>query len=899
MKQKLHILDLSHLVYRAYYALPSMNNSKGQSVGAVVGVFNILFKYIRKQEPHLFIVACDHPQKSFRNDLYAEYKANRMKCPDDLSEQFPYVKELLDLLGIKQVEVPGFEADDIIATVVDQFQSTHDCVILSSDKDLMQLVNENVSMYDLKNELEIREEEVVKKLGVKPNQVIDFLAIQGDSSDNIPGVFGVGKKRASTLLESYGTLEGIYENIAELKGKLKENLEKEKDKALLSRTLVVLDKNVPFECSDQELELDLSLTPQLIQKLEDLETPRLKNRFVQSLPPSNEAPFPSDFEENRPTVSDRESITISENKIENGSDLDCFIEASKNVEGFYFSMTVEGADPANSKITTCSVLFSDKTFFTCNFSLVNKRLGGKFKKELIKLLKNENLYKVGFDLKSSLWALGIKSEKLEEQLTTPFHDIKLMAHLLDPDRKKDDLELLTKIYADHFQFSYQKPDTSGQMELFPDLPAVDYSSWQICQLFPILKQELVNQELWNIYSKIELPLTLVLYVMESKGIVVDLDELKEYSVYLKSVKEQLSSRIYQLAGEEFNIQSPKQLSKILFEKLELPPVKKTKTGYSTDTDVLNKLASKHDLPAEIIRFRFIDKLKSTYVDPLQKFIHPVTKRIHTTFNQIGTGTGRLSSLKPNLQNIPIRSAEGQRVRNCFVAKKDSLIIAADYSQIELRVLAHCTKDEGMQDAFSCNKDIHRWTAAQVNGVSEEAVTSEMRRQAKAINFGIIYGQTPFGLSEEIGISRKEAANFIEQYFEQFGSIKGFVNESIEKARECGFSTTLMGRKRFIKGLDSQNKLQRSNAERMVVNSAIQGTAAEIIKLAMIKIDSLLESYRSSMILQIHDELVFEVSRSEIDQVSLMVKDAMESAYPLNVPLTVNIESGNTWLEAHS
>ncbi len=958
MKKQLYLVDLSNIVFRAYYALPPMASRKGVPTSAIYGTFNTLFKFIKDKKPEALIVAGDLPDPCFRKEYYPEYKANRKECPQDLSVQFVYIKEMLARLGLRLVEIKGYEADDIIATLIHKFKDRYNCTILSSDKDLMQLVDDGVNVLDLKNNLLFDENEVRKKYGVSPDRIIDLLSIQGDSSDNIPGVKGVGAKGAVKLLQEYNNVEGIYQNLDKIKGKLQEKLIDSRENAFLSKKLVSLEEHVPLNIEEVDLEFNRVANEKILIDCQELDLNQLerqikaiyrltsdqhqvisgKHRLTTDDKPlapdqgsltSDDITLTTDstLASNEPKIGsgstsseeisdssftqlsgeNAEAISSSRDESQNvkiikykkiwlqkTSQLDDLVVAIRSAKQIAVKMVGQKGKSVESHCLEgiCIGLGRSKSYF---IPVLGRNEFGNIslnhiKEKINPILLDETITKVVFDLKSDLKFL------FKEGFAHPVEviDIMIMMHLIDPDRKEIDLKTIGKN-----EFNIQVVATNGEEDLFSGSNFPSELTILSINLYKSLVQKLKKMRLNDVFKNLETSLIHVLFEMEKEGVYVDVNCLTEYSTSLQKEKVSLQEEIFELAGEEFNINSPKQLSTILFEKLKLEPPKKTKTGYSTDIDVLTQLAKVHKLPLKLIRFRTIDKIKGTYLDPLVNHVCEKTNRIHANFNQVGTATGRLSSNSPNLQNIPIRTKEGVQVRECFRPRSGFELLSADYSQIELRILAHLSKDKTLIEAFLHDKDIHNETASKIFNVKQSEVTAEMRRKAKTINFGVIYGQTAFGLAGELDIPKAEASDFIKKYFNTYYGVKGYFEGLLEGSRKNGYIKTLMGRKRFIAEINSSNKLKKALAERMAINSTIQGSAADLIKIAMIKINKKLKKYRSSIIIQVHDELVLEVEKNEREAVSKIVHYEMESVYDLGVPLKVVMNCGYSWKEAHS
>lgn len=875
---KFVILDGHSLAYRAFYALPLLQNTRGQYTNAVYGFANMLFRLIEEEEPAYIVCAFDLPAPTFRHKVYSEYKGHREKAPNEFKEQIPLIKEILKAMNIITLEIEGYEADDIIGTCCDKATAQGiESLVVTGDADAFQLVSDKVKIAmtrkGITNIETFDSAAIEKKYELTPKQMIDFKALKGDPSDNIPGVPGVGEKTAIKLLKEYGTLEKIFENIENLQGKkLKENFTVYHDQALISKELVTICKNVPldFNLSDSKRGKDYDL-----KKLRDiftqLEFKSLLNKFPGNKEKDNKlANFLSHA--NGETVQIKDLQTLL-NSIKPGKEIIVYFTGINEKKGMNWKDDPQGlalkVENKSYYISLSDNLFDAEEFFT-TFKPV-------FENEEIIKITTQGKYLYGhLAAKYGIFVKGVE------------FDVVIAAYLIDPVRK--DFSLLT-LAQDFLSLSI----TEEQEEKLSNFAYLDL----IQKLYLYLQVNIKELGMAELLYTLELPLIPVLAAMERQGIKVDGEYLKNMSRKTEEKEINIRKEIYSLVGEEFNINSPKQLRVILFEKLKLPIIKKTKTGPSTDASVLEELASQHEIVAKILIHRHLFKLRTTYLEGLLKLKSPNTDKIHTTFNQTVTATGRLSSTEPNLQNIPIRQEEGRLIRKAFVPENPSwLLLAADYSQIELRLLAHLSKDDGLCRAFLEGQDIHSRTAAEVCHVPLDEVTNAMRSQAKAINFGIIYGMSDYGLSQNLDISRQEAGEFISRYFSKYPGVKEYIDEIIKKAKEDGYVTTLFNRRRYLAEINHSNYNIRSFAERMAMNTPIQGTAADIIKKSMVETAKGLFKWnlRAKMLLQVHDELVFEVPKSELDKTAALVKDIMENVISLEVPLTVDIKYGYNWLE---
>ncbi len=848
MSARLFVLDGPGFLYRAYHALPhDFRTSRGQLTNAVYGMSTMLWKLLREETPEFFAVAWDPPGPTFREAQFAAYKEKRPGMPDDLRSQIPYVKTLFEALRLPLLEIPGFEADDVLGTIVDRARAMDlDMVLVTADKDMLQLVAPRVRVLSTtgRGDRVVFDEAAVKeKWGVEPSQIPDLLALMGDSIDNIPGVRGVGEKTAVKLIAQFGTVERLYENLHLVPGKLRETLAASRKEALLSRELATVSTRVPITVDLDALkrrEPDWERLRALWRELEF-------HSLLRQLPAAAQPEVPPD---QTPRLESPAALAGYLAKVPPGAPL--------AVEW------VGQGTPPEPPLTALGLFHPQAGPAVLSLDSGLPNLGSR-------LL-------VGHDIKSLLeWWLAHGGGRLEYQ------DTAVAAYLLNPART-----------------NYRLDEVSAELlGSGPGLAAPGARAPWIWQLWEMAPRALKEVELFSLYEDVERPLVAVLAAMERHGIRVDPARLGEFSRELDVHLERTTREIHALAGGEFNIGSPKQLATVLFEKLKLPPIKKTKTGYSTDADVLEQLALGHELPAKIIEHRTLAKLKSTYADALPALIHPATGRIHTSFNQLVTATGRLSSSNPNLQNIPVRTELGRRIRAAFVPEPGWRFLAADYSQIELRILAHVSGEESLIAAFRAGEDIHRRTASEVFGIALADVTSEQRDIAKTTNFSVIYGVTAFGLSRGLSITPREAQEFLNAFFARHPKVKAYLERTVAEGRERGYVTTLLGRRRYLPELASGNPNLRSFGERMATNAPIQGTAADLIKIAMVRMARELErrNLGSRMLLQVHDELLFEVPEAELAALEVLAAEIMESALALSVPLKVDIKAGSDWAEA--
>lgn len=895
------IVDISSYVFRAYYGIRPLTTSKGIPTHATYGVITMLLKLIREKKPDYLAIVFDSPVQTFRKELYAEYKANRVQVPEDLPIQFEYVKRFVDSYPMAALQQNGFEADDLIASLVTQYRNQSmrlkepvELVIVSADKDLMQLVGPGVTMYDSMKERRIAEPEVLERFGVGPDKVRDILALAGDTSDNIPGVKGIGEKTAIKLIQQWGSVENLLEHVDEIPGKMGQNIRECRDLAILSKRLATLRDDLEMNPDWKAFEMGSPKQEVLNALYQELELRTL----VQALSPgtvSEGAGAPAASTQDEPPY----ELILTE------SDLQKWVQKIKAApDGFAFDTETTGLDPFRCRLVGVSFAVAEGE--ACYIPIEHSYLGcpEQLPKETViraikPLLEDPNLPKYGQNAKFDMEVLsqsGITVQGLAG-------DSLLASYLINPEGEHN-LDHLALEYLNRKTVLYEEVVPKGG--LFSDVEVqaacryaaedADVTFRLIAVLHPILKRE----SLWDCYRNIELPLMEVLFRMESTGVWVAQDFLKKLSVEFTERIKTVEAQIFEHAGFEFNVQSPKQIADILFVKLGLPPQKKTKTGYSTDVGVLTELSSQHPLPALLLQHRMLAKLKSTYIDQLQNLVHPTSKRIHTSYNQTIAATGRLSSTEPNLQNIPIRTEEGRRIRQAFVAPAGHLILSADYSQIELRLLAAFSKEESLVAAFKNNQDIHHLTAEKVFKKSAAEITPDLRARAKTVNFGILYGQSPFGLSKLLTIPMAEAKTYIQEFFNQYPAVASYKEKALLEAKAAGEVRTWSGRRRLVPDLRSENPNMRQNAERMAFNAIFQGSAADLIKVAMIHIDRRLreEKLKTRMIMQVHDELVFEVPEDELDRVRALVCELMENAIPCEVPLKVEAGVGPDWSSAH-
>lgn len=839
--KRVFLVDGNSYLYRAFFATPHLSNSRGLPTNAVYAFMSMMKKLMNDEKPDNLIIIFDSKGPSFREEILKTYKAHRPPMPGNLSVQIPYVKEITQAMGLPIIEKEGFEADDIIGTIVEHLK-TRDVhtYIVTSDKDMMQLVSDSVFVYDSMKNLLLGAKEVEEKLGVKPSLVTDYLALCGDTSDNIPGVPGIGEKTARELVGTHGSLEKILGNLEIIsKPSVRQKLRDGKDFAHLSKDLATLRVDVPLEASLDDLtmkEPDEKTLRRLFRELEF--TSLYKGLKVEGEEKKEWPPLKM---------------------------------AELDLKKIGLIAVFHGKDPGDIRLAYFAA-FDGKGIFRSERNEDLQSLLSGAKELIVHDLKPFHIFSANHNIRINALCF----------------DTMLASYLINPLRKD---YALGSIIEEHLDVELSSHDS--RQVLMDSLP-------HIFDLRDLLLGKMKDLDLTDLYRNIELPLVEVLASMEDKGVKVDRRILAGLSRDFDQRLNGLMKNIYGLAGESFNINSPQQLSRVLFETLKLPPAKKTKKGYSTDIDVLQTLSALHPLPKEILEYRSLIKLKNTYVDVLPALINPLTGRIHTTFNQMVTATGRLSSTDPNLQNIPARGEEGVKIRQAFIPEEGFLLLSSDYSQIELRILAHISHDELLIDTFLRDEDVHTRVAREVFGVEQGKVTADMRRTAKVINFGIIYGISGYGLSKELGVSPKEAQDYIDEYFVKYRGVKSYIEKTVTEARDRGFVKTLFGRIRYIPEINNPDTNLRQLGERLAMNTPIQGTAADVIKLAMVNVHRKLEpmNLRSRLILQIHDELVFEVKEAEMEIVEEIVREEMEKAVSFSVPLRVNLRSGLNWAEAH-
>ncbi|MFP4974376.1 DNA polymerase I [Paenibacillus sp. CN-4] len=884
---KLILIDGNNVIYRAFFAMPPLTNTAGQQTNAVYGFTTMLLRLIEEHKPTHLIVAFDAGKVTFRHEGYQDYKGGRQKTPPELSEQFPLLKQLLRDLGVPQYEIENYEADDIIGSISKQAESEgRKVMVVSGDKDMLQLASEHTTVALIRKgvtDIELYDPEHIReKYDLTPEQIIDLKGLMGDASDNIPGVPGVGEKTALKLLHQFGSVEGVIAGTGELKGKMKEKLEAHADDAVMSKKLATIYREVPLEHSWEAMAfpgLNRETAGPALAKLEF-------KSLLERLSLSATAGPAADGAAAQPEA-ELEISVVSEDS------LDELIRGLSGVEALH--VETHGENPHRSKVIGIAFSTAEKHYFV-PFELLKLDAASGLRD----WLADPEARKSGYDLHRADLALHWQGVAFAGAA----FDVQLAAYLLDPTEANQNLSDLVAKYGLPRLAADEEVFGKGAKYKVPELDTlgahVARKSAAIAALVRKQGEELERTKMTPLFVDLEMPLSRILADMEKQGIMANPDELRELGKEFEAQIAELVAQIYEIAGTEFNLNSPKQLGEILFVKLELPVVKKTKTGYSTDAEVLEKLAPYHDIVRLILQYRTIAKLQSTYVEGLLKEITSDTHKVHTFYRQTIAATGRLSSQYPNLQNIPIRLEEGRKIRKVFVPSEPGWsILAADYSQIELRVLAHISDDERLKEAFLHDMDIHTKTAMDVFGVGPDEVDANMRRSAKAVNFGIVYGISDYGLSQNLNITRKEAARFIDQYFEVFQGVRRYMDEIVVEARKNGYVTTLLERRRYLPEINASNFNLRSFAERTAMNTPIQGTAADIIKLAMVQMDAALaeRGLKSRMLLQVHDELVFEVPEDELELMKQLVPEVMEGALKLSVPLKAEVSYGKNWYEA--
>ena len=885
---KVFLIDGSSYIYRAFFAIAHLSNSKGFPTNAIYGFTNMLLKILREKGAEYAAIAFDAPGPTFRHEVFGEYKANRPSMPEDLRVQVPHIKEVVSALRVPVLEKEGYEADDLIATLARRLEREGiETVVVSGDKDLMQLISSRITLYDPMKDKTFQVRDVKERFGVPPDKVVEVMGLMGDTTDNIPGVPGIGPKTASQLIDEFGSIENLLKNVEKVKsGKVRSSLDRYAEQARLSRELATLDSEAPLDWGLEALKLGEPDRKNLQAIFKEMEFAKLLKDFS----------LQTDHRDD-----DYRLIT-------GRGEFDDLVQNLKKAGTFALDLESTSIEPMRAEIVGLSFSFEPHRAFYLPVGHAYPGAPEQLSREgvlrtLRPLLEDPGMKKYGQNIKYDYILLANSGIRLQGIAG----DSMIASYLLNPSKHRHSLEELSREYLDRQIITYSDVAGSGAKAIpFSQVEvgkACRYSGEDAdltLQLAQLLMPKIEADGFAELFHEVELPLIEVLAAMEMNGVRLDVPLLEVMSREFEIKMDKISEEIFDLAGESFNINSPQQLGKILFERLKLPGGKRTKTGYSTDVEVLNELSKDFPLPAKVLEYRSLSKLKSTYVDALPQLVNPKTGRIHTSFNQTVTATGRLSSSDPNLQNIPIRSPEGRRIREAFMPEEGSRILSADYSQVELRILAHLSRDPFLVDTFQKDQDVHAATAGEIFHVSPDRVNPEMRRLAKVINFGIIYGMSAFGLAKELGIQPAVAQAYIANYFQKYHGVRDYIDSSLEAAREKGYVTTLMNRRRYLPDIKSPNRSVRQFAERIGINAPIQGTAADLIKVAMIRIHRRLiqEKRETKLILQIHDELVFEVPEGELEGVRAMVKEEMEGVTKLVIPLKVEVGTGKNWAEAH-
>ncbi|MFA5576190.1 MAG: DNA polymerase I [Tissierellaceae bacterium] len=880
-RKKLMVIDGSSLLHRAFYALPLLSNKEGIYTNGLYGFLTMLYKVQEDIGPHYLCIVFDKKGPTFRHKEYDQYKAHRSATPSELAQQFPLMKDILDAMNIRYLELSGYEADDIAGAIAKKGQDDYDIFLVTGDKDYLQLATDTTRVLITRKGITELEEydrqRIVDEFGISPQQLIDLKGLMGDASDNIPGVPGIGEKTGLKLLKEYDTIENIYNNLDSIRGKkLKENLAENRQLAFLSRKLGEIVTAVPLDINIEDYLIGEPKWDDLRQIYQDLEF----NSLLKRISPGRE-----DIK-----------LEVNEYKILEGHDYDDIIKRIKsekkfafraiNSEDNYMEGNLIGMGIKTPNKPSDIILFDNPTSFIDSFGPI---------------FQDGEIEKIGHNLKKEFIALM----RMGIELDNVTFDSMIAAYLINPTQSDYSINSLSREYLNSSGIDEVEllgkgkgRRNYGQLTREELGEMVSFSLDTVFRIEDKMKAIIEEQEMMGLYREIELPLVQVLASMEYLGFKIDVDELNRLGEEYDKEIEELTNEIYRLADMDFNINSPKQLGEVLFDKLSLPIIKKTKTGYSTDAEVLDKLKDMHPMVGKVLRYRQIVKLKSTYIDGLLALIKKDTNRIHSSFNQTITSTGRISSTEPNLQNIPVRTEDGRKIRRAFIAQDGYSLLDADYSQIELRILAHISKDPKLMDAFIHNEDIHRKTASEVFGVALEDVTSHMRSSAKAVNFGIIYGISDYGLSRDLSITRKEAKEYIDKYLANYRLVKDYMENIVHLGKKEGYVETILHRRRYVPELQARNFNIKSFGERIAMNTPIQGSAADIIKMAMVRVFSELRKrgLKSRLILQIHDELIIEAPEDEIEEVKKLLRDIMENSIKLDIPLLVDLEVGASWYE---
>jgi DNA polymerase I len=887
MTHRLFLIDGSSYLYRAFFAVRGLVNSKGMPTNATYGFTNMLYKILKSKDPEAIAVVFDAPGKTFRDEMYTEYKATRQAMPEDLGRQLPHIKSIPPAMNIETLEIVGVEADDVIGTLAKRgLAEGFDVILVTADKDFMQLVTKKagepgpgITIYDDMKERIVGIDQVVEKFGVPPDRVTDILALIGDTSDNIPGVRGIGPKFAADLVQEFGTVEQILAQISKVKPRFRGALESGREDAILSKKLATIrcDLDLPFDPAKFHVRPpDRDRLAKIFAELEF-------TKFLQDLNAAAPKVQSISYERYRLVCSTEDLKTVVAQ-----------LEAAPVVA---FDLETTSIDPMRARVVGVSVC--GRVGEPAYIPVGHRYLGVPAQlpleavlSALQPVLSNPNIRKVAQNAPYD--ALVLRRHGIE--VAPIAFDTMVGAYLIDPDRGPFDLKTLSKKWLHHDMTLYE--EVAGKSDCFDQVPVEQARDYSCCdsdvtlRLTPLLEKRVRDDQMGRLLDEIELPLLGVLLELEGNGVKIDAAHFASLSRDFDRRMTASVKEAFTLAGEEFNLDSPKQLQRILFEKLQLDPGRRTKTGFSTDVSVLEKLAEKHALPAKILEYRQLAKLKGTYIDALPALVNPETGRIHTSYNQAVAATGRLSSSDPNLQNIPVRTTEGRLIRKGFVPESGRVLVGADYSQIELRILAHLANDERLRQAFIEGRDVHASTAEEIFKSSDD----EHRRRAKAINFGIVYGMSAFGLAQRLDIDQKTAQEYIDLYFSRYPGVKTYIDRTLEDARRIGYVKTMFDRRRYTPDLKSQNRVISGAAERIAVNAPIQGSAADLMKLAMIRVSSSLKGMGALMILQVHDELVLEVPSEKADAVTEVLREAMEGVHPMSVPLKVDVSRGTNWAD---
>jgi len=884
-----YLVDGSSYIHRAYHAIRGLSNSKGLPTNAIFGFTKMLIKLLDDKSPDYVAVVFDAKGPTFRHEIFEDYKANRPPMPEDMAVQIPYIKEVVAGLNVKPLEKEGYEADDIIGTIAMLAKNQGlNVVIVSGDKDFRQTLSENTAMWDPMSEKLIDYDTIKQDYGIEPEQIIEVMALSGDSADNIPGIPGVGEKTAINLIQQFHSIENLFENTDKVtKASVKNKLEQFKEQGLLSKKLVTINNAVPIDVRIDDMRLGPPKKDSLAEIFRELEFKSLIAKFSEHAELSRK---------------DYRLILKTE-------ELRSLIETIRKKGICCLDTETTSKDHLTAELVGISFCLEPGAAYYLPLGHTYEGVGAQIDlDEALGLLKDilcdDKVKKIGQNIKYDAEVFA----RYGISLKGIFFDTMIASYIIDPTLRQHNLDYLAQHYLGYKMIAYEEVTNHNKAKTFAFVDIIKAKEYS-CEdaeitllLKSILEEKLNNTDNYTLFEDLEMKLVPVIMDMEMTGVKIDVDFFKDMSEKFADELSSIERRTFDLAGEEFNINSPQQLGYILFEKLNLPGKKKTKkkSGYSTDVEVLTELAGLHEIPSLLLRFRTISKLKSTYLDALVNMVNKNTGRVHTSYNQTVTATGRLSSSNPNLQNIPIRTEEGREIRKGFIADDGHLLLSADYSQIELRVFAHYSDDPVLIQAFDRGEDIHTRTAAEVFDLDPRMVTPEMRRMAKMINFGIIYGMGPIKLAKELGISKKVAQVYLDNYYERYKGVKNFKEKILSQTRQNGYVSTLLKRRRYLPNINSDNGHIRSEAERAAINTPIQGTAADLIKIAMISIAERLkkENLRTKMLLQVHDELVFEVPQAELTTATKLIKDEMEGVYPLNIPLKVDINWGKNWGEAH-